>query len=117
MKQKQEMLDEIYSIEVSYHEKKFHVDREELQLWAHSNFWCIGFLGPSISPRIVGGKDAKDDEAPYQCSLQNKSKHFCGCAIFDPNSDRDRSSRNSRWIISAAHCLLGYFINFDLNTK
>lgn len=54
----------------------------------------------------MSGSDADPGEAPYQCSLQIKSKHFCGCAIL-----------NSRFILSAAHCLLGYIIEVDLNIK
>lgn len=51
-------------------------------------------------PRILNGNDAEDGEAPYQCSLQKYSKHFCGCAII-----------SSRFVLSAAHCLLGYLLN------
>lgn len=47
-----------------------------------------------LSNRVVGGKDASEGEAPYQCSLQMNQKHFCGCLII-----------SERWILSAAHCL------------
>ncbi|XP_055306211.1 chymotrypsin-1-like [Sitodiplosis mosellana] len=52
----------------------------------------IGF--PPLSDRIVGGTDAEDGQAPYQCSLQQNGRHFCGCAII-----------SEQWILSAAHCL------------
>lgn len=56
------------------------------------------FTGLTISSRIVGGNDADDGEVPYQCYLQKNSRHYCGCAIV-----------SSKWIITAAHCILGYF--------
>lgn len=51
----------------------------------------------SIESRIVGGKDAAEGEAPYQCSLQlGKLGHLCGCAIV-----------SAEYILTAAHCLNG----------
>lgn len=52
-----------------------------------------------ITLKTTGVDDLKDGLAPYHCSLQKNSKHFCSCAIFAPN-----------WIITAAHCLssIGY---------
>lgn len=52
----------------------------------------VGF--PPLSPRIVGGTNAPDGLAPYQCSMQLNGRHFCGCAII-----------SSDWILTAAHCL------------
>lgn len=64
----------------------------------------------NISTQIVGGIDADDEIAPYQCSLQLWKDHRCGCAII-----------SSEWILTAAHCVNGYctifffkFFNFFL---
>lgn len=51
-----------------------------------------------ISSRIVGGKDAEDGSAPFQCSLQSSKRHFCGCSIISKD-----------WIVTASHCVFGYF--------
>lgn len=48
------------------------------------------------SSRIVGGKDAKEGDAKYQCSLQVNKRHFCGCSVI-----------SNEWIITASHCIAG----------
>lgn len=48
------------------------------------------------SMRVVGGVDAADGQAPFQCSIHERGKHVCGCAIL-----------SSQWIVTAAHCFRG----------
>lgn len=57
----------------------------------------------------MNGNDADPGEAPYQCSLQKSSKHFCGCAII--------KTEQPNWIITAAHCLLGYLIELGFEKE
>ena len=49
--------------------------------------------------RIVGGKDAKDGEFPWQVSIRNLAgigySHFCGGSIID-----------KKWILTSAACCL-----------
>ncbi|XP_037041568.1 chymotrypsin-1-like [Bradysia coprophila] len=53
-------------------------------------------LPPNISLRIVGGDDAPERLAPFQCSIQLNGKHFCGCAII-----------NANFVLTASHCVVG----------
>lgn len=49
-----------------------------------------------LSSRIVGGKDADDGQAPFQCSLQLLGQHVCGCAVI-----------SKEFVITAGHCAIG----------
>ncbi|KAF5287775.1 hypothetical protein FQA39_LY15711 [Lamprigera yunnana] len=69
---------------------------------------------PSCAPRVtssemstapkslqpsVGGETAIDGQFPYQVSIHVKGRHSCGGSIIDSNT-----------ILTAARCLMGYYI-------
>merc|ERR1711935_395613 len=63
-------------------------------------------------PLIVGGRDSRPGQWPWQASLQMRGGHICGAAIL-----------STRWLITAAHCVTsssGYSVilgMFDKDTK
>ncbi|XP_055321372.1 chymotrypsin-1-like [Sitodiplosis mosellana] len=56
----------------------------------------ILFPPQPTSSRIVGGVDAEDGAAPFQCSIQLGRRHFCGCSLI-----------SEKWIVTASHCVMG----------
>ncbi|XP_049957858.1 trypsin delta-like [Schistocerca serialis cubense] len=56
---------------------------------------------PRLDGRIVGGEAVDISQYPWQLSLQKLGSHSCGASII-----------SSDWVLTAAHCLEGPFINF-----
>ena len=53
---------------------------------------------PSISSRIVGGREARPNSWPWQIDLLvNGTAHYCGGSLIDP-----------LWIVTSAHCFYLY---------
>ncbi|XP_074055088.1 serine protease 33-like [Macrotis lagotis] len=58
----------------------------ETQPWA-------GCGQPRPAGRIVGGRDAREGEWPWQASLQYRRAHVCGASLI-----------SRQWLLTAAHC-------------
>lgn len=72
-------------------------------------FFGAVFALPTVekNPKIVGGENAREHEAPFMVTLQvNRGdgtfKHTCGGSILNPN-----------WVLSAAHCAMEVGVQFD----
>ena len=53
-----------------------------------------GACGKGPIARIVGGKEAKRGDYPWQALLQKNGYQFCGGTLIRP-----------QWVLSAAHCV------------
>lgn len=64
-------------------------------IFALVKFSCVVTLvAPPTQGRVVGGKSAAVNSAPFAVSFQQGGTHYCGGSII-----------NQHWVVTAAHCL------------